>query len=106
MADKPSYLGLLNAVANAESQAHAYLTAWADVTPDAEVLGCLAEVRRCCAIVGAGTSARILPAMPVLVTSASGVPGSRAGRHFACKNFGVMCVPAHIRHREIRVLIQ
>ena len=28
-----------------------------DVTPDAEALGCLAEVRRCCAIVGAGTSA-------------------------------------------------
>ena len=37
MADKPSYLGLLNAVSNAESRAHAYLTAWADVTPDPEV---------------------------------------------------------------------
>ena len=37
MADKPSYLGLLNAVANAESNACAYLTAWADVTADPDV---------------------------------------------------------------------
>ena len=35
MSDKPSYLGLLNAVSNAESQAECYLTAWAEVTPDA-----------------------------------------------------------------------
>jgi hypothetical protein len=34
MSDKPSYLGLLNAVSNAESQAECYLTAWAEVTPD------------------------------------------------------------------------
>lgn len=34
MSDKPSYLGLLNAVANAESQAECYLAAWAEVTPD------------------------------------------------------------------------
>src|SRR3954447_12561227 len=33
MSDKPSYLGLLNAVSLAESEAHAYLTAWAAVTP-------------------------------------------------------------------------
>src|SRR5262245_18831642 len=37
MADKPSYLGLLNAVANAETNACEYLTAWADVTPDPDV---------------------------------------------------------------------
>ena len=29
MADKPTYLGLLNAIALAETRAHAYLTAWA-----------------------------------------------------------------------------
>jgi hypothetical protein len=34
MSDKPSYLGLLNAVSNAESQAECYLTAWAEITPD------------------------------------------------------------------------
>jgi len=34
---KPSYLGLLNAVAVAESAAHDYLTAWANVTTDPEV---------------------------------------------------------------------
>ena len=33
MADKPSYLGLLNAVALAESAAHAYLEEWIKVTP-------------------------------------------------------------------------
>ena len=37
MGDKPTYLGLLNAVAVAESRAHAYFSAWADVTPDPEV---------------------------------------------------------------------
>jgi rubrerythrin len=37
MTDKPSYLGLLNAISIAESQAHAYLTAWAEVTCDADV---------------------------------------------------------------------
>ena len=44
MADKPSYLGLLNAVANAECRAHTYLTAWADVTPDAEVRALLLTI--------------------------------------------------------------
>ena len=33
MSDKPSYLGLLNAVSLAESEAHEYLSAWAAVTP-------------------------------------------------------------------------
>jgi rubrerythrin len=37
MSDKPTYLGLLNAVALAESRAHTYLCAWADVTPSADV---------------------------------------------------------------------
>src|SRR5437868_7970578 len=37
MSDKPSYLGLLNAVAIAEGRAHAYLCAWAERTPSADV---------------------------------------------------------------------
>jgi hypothetical protein len=37
MSDKPSYLGLLNAIAVGESRAHAYLTAWADMSPSEEV---------------------------------------------------------------------
>ena len=37
MADKPSYLGLLNAVALAESNAHQYLSAWCEVTTDPDV---------------------------------------------------------------------
>jgi len=37
MGHKPSYLGLLNAIAVAESQAHEYLHVWADVTPSADV---------------------------------------------------------------------
>jgi hypothetical protein len=37
MSDKPSYLGLLNAIAVAEAQAHEYLTAWAGCTPSADV---------------------------------------------------------------------
>ena len=44
MTDTPSYLGLLNAVALAESRAHEYLTAWAEVTPDPEVRGVLVTV--------------------------------------------------------------
>lgn len=36
MAEKPSYLGLLNGIANAEADAQEYLSAWAEVTPDAE----------------------------------------------------------------------
>jgi len=34
MSDTPSYLGLLNAVSLNESRAYAYLSAWADVTPN------------------------------------------------------------------------
>jgi rubrerythrin len=34
---KPSYLGLLNAVALAETRAHGHLTAWAAVTPSPDV---------------------------------------------------------------------
>ena len=37
MSDKPSYLGLLNAIAVAEAQAHEYLTVWADKTPSPDV---------------------------------------------------------------------
>jgi rubrerythrin len=44
MSDKPSYLGLLNAIAVGESQAHAYLTAWAAVTDSADVKCVLEKV--------------------------------------------------------------
>jgi rubrerythrin len=37
MSDKPSYLGLLNAIAVAEAQAHEYLTVWAAETPSRDV---------------------------------------------------------------------
>ena len=37
MSDKPSYLGLLNALSLAESAAYRYLSEWADVTPNPEV---------------------------------------------------------------------
>jgi hypothetical protein len=41
---KPSYLGLLNAIAVAESNAHEYLQAWIAVTPSAEVCAVLRTV--------------------------------------------------------------
>ena len=41
---KPSYLGLLNAVAIAETNAAEYLGAWADVTDDADVARALRTV--------------------------------------------------------------
>ena len=44
MPEKPSYLGLLNAIAVAETQAHEYLTAWIAVTPSAEVCAVLRTV--------------------------------------------------------------
>jgi hypothetical protein len=44
MADKPSYLGLLNAIAVAESRAHTYLCAWADVTKSDDVRAVLRKV--------------------------------------------------------------
>jgi hypothetical protein len=34
---KPKYLGLLNAISNGESAAGVYLSAWADVTPNADL---------------------------------------------------------------------
>jgi rubrerythrin len=37
MSDKPSYLGLLNAIALAESHACEYLNVWADTTPSEDV---------------------------------------------------------------------
>ena len=44
MSDKPSYLGLLNAVSLAETAAHEYLTAWAVVTPHEGVKATLLAV--------------------------------------------------------------
>ncbi len=44
MPDKPSYLGLLNAIAVAESNAHEYLSAWIPVTPSSEVCAVLRTV--------------------------------------------------------------
>ena len=44
MSDKPSYLGLLNAIAIAEGHAHAYLCAWAETTPSADVRGVLLKI--------------------------------------------------------------
>ncbi|MDH4145040.1 MAG: hypothetical protein OEY23_07710 [Acidimicrobiia bacterium] len=37
MTDKPSYLGLLNTISNAETAAEGWLSAWADVTPRDDV---------------------------------------------------------------------
>src|SRR3954451_15400082 len=44
MAKKPSYLGLLNAIAIGETEAAEYLQAWADVTPNDEVRRALRTV--------------------------------------------------------------
>ena len=44
MSDKPTYLGLLNAIALGEAQAECYLSAWADVTPSDEVAHVLRSV--------------------------------------------------------------
>jgi hypothetical protein len=44
MSDKPTYLGLLNAIAVGEARAHAYLSAWAKVTADPDVRGVLCTV--------------------------------------------------------------
>jgi hypothetical protein len=44
VSDKPSYLGLLNAIAVAETRAHQYLTAWIAVSPNPEVRDVLATV--------------------------------------------------------------
>jgi hypothetical protein len=37
MSDKPTYLGLLNAIAQGEARAYALFSAWAGATPDAEL---------------------------------------------------------------------
>lgn len=44
MTDKPSYLGLLNAISNAEGEAECYLSAWAAVTPREDVRSVLSTV--------------------------------------------------------------
>jgi rubrerythrin len=44
MAEKPSYLKLLNGISCAESRAHQYLSAWADVTTDPDVRAVLRKV--------------------------------------------------------------
>ena len=44
MSDKPSYLGLLNAIAVGESEAHAYLTAWIETTTNPDVCAVLSTV--------------------------------------------------------------
>ena len=44
MSEKPSYLGLLNAIAVAEASAHEYLTAWIAVTPNPDVEAVLRKV--------------------------------------------------------------
>lgn len=44
MGHKPSYLGLLNAIAVAESHAHEYLNVWAEETPSADVRNVLLTV--------------------------------------------------------------
>jgi rubrerythrin len=44
MGDKPSYLGLLNAVALAEAQAQEYLCAWVEVTPSDDVRAVLRKI--------------------------------------------------------------
>ena len=44
MSDKPSYLGLLNAIAVNEARAHQYLQVWIDKTTDPEVKAVLQTV--------------------------------------------------------------
>lgn len=44
MADKPSYLGLLNAIALGEGNAHRYLRAWVEKTPNPDVRGVIQTV--------------------------------------------------------------
>jgi rubrerythrin len=44
MEDKPSYLGLLNAIANGEAEAEQYLDAWIAVTPRDDVRGVLQTI--------------------------------------------------------------
>jgi hypothetical protein len=44
VSDKPSYLGLLNAISVAESDAHCYLNAWIETTPNPDVKAVLTTV--------------------------------------------------------------
>jgi hypothetical protein len=44
MSDKPSYLGLLNAIAVGEGQGYQLLSAWAQCTPDAELANALTVI--------------------------------------------------------------
>jgi hypothetical protein len=44
MADTPSYLRMLNAIYMAEQRGYEYLSAWADVTPDADVRAVLRTI--------------------------------------------------------------
>jgi rubrerythrin len=44
MSDKPSYLGMLNAIAIGEARAHAYFSAWAETTTNEDVRGVLRTV--------------------------------------------------------------
>lgn len=44
MSDKPSYLGLLNAIAVAERRGHAVFTAWRDTTTDPELVALLDRI--------------------------------------------------------------
>ncbi len=44
MSDQPTYLQLLRGIANAESDAHCYLSAWRDTTTDTELQSVLATV--------------------------------------------------------------
>ncbi len=37
MSDKPTYLGLLNAIVNGERRGHAFLTAWSELSPDPDI---------------------------------------------------------------------
>jgi hypothetical protein len=44
VSEKPSYLGLLNAISVAESRAHCYFSAWMEATPSPDVRAVLATV--------------------------------------------------------------
>jgi hypothetical protein len=44
VSEKPSYLGLLNAISLGESEAHCYLNAWAAVTPSEDVKAVIGTV--------------------------------------------------------------
>ena len=44
MSEKPSYLGMLNAIYMGEQRGYEYLSAWADVTPDPDVRAVLRTI--------------------------------------------------------------